>query len=559
LAGLAENKDSEMPSTYQAFDMIVIGSGIGGLTVASLMTQLKQKRVLVLERHFKLGGFTHSFTRPKKRSWDVGVHYVGEMAPGMLNRQLCDLITRGQVQWNKMRSPFEKFVYPDFTFEVPDDENLYQQALIECYPHEQAAIEQYFKDILRVADWYGKDVLLQVVPAFIRYLAQAGKSGAKDMGLLTTAGYLNRHFKDQELKAVLTSQWPDYGLPPAQSAFAIHAMIVAHFLKGGYYPVGGGETIVESIARIVEANGGDCLVNHTATEIIVRNNKAVGVKVLAKKGKDSIEKEFFAPVIVSDAGAYTTFNRLLPENIQVPFHDQLEQLAGAYAAVTVYVSFKENPSKLGFHGENHWIYSGYDHDEICQRRNEILEGNPHFCFLSFPSLKDPQAVTHTAELISLLDYATVERWKDRPWLRRGTDYRELKDKLAETLIDFVNQRYPGFKELVDYQEVSTPITSEKFTGHLRGAIYGIPATPERFRMPWLRVTTPIKNLYLTGTDAAVLGISGALVGGVATSAHLLGSTGVMQILSATRKTPKPERQPTQRAADEWYAPQNSDV
>ena len=118
-----------MSSSNQTFDLIIIGSGIGGLTVASLMSQIKNQRVLVLERHFKLGGFTHSFTRPPKRLWDVGLHYVGEMATGMMGRQLFDLITQRKVQWSKMRSPFEKFVYPDFTFDVPDDENLFSTSI----------------------------------------------------------------------------------------------------------------------------------------------------------------------------------------------------------------------------------------------------------------------------------------------------------------------------------------------------------------------------------------------------------------------------------------------
>jgi len=524
-----------MPSDNQTFDMIVIGSGIGGLTVASLLAQLKHKRVLILERHFKLGGFTHSFTRSHKRLWDVGLHYVGEMASGTMGRQLFDLITQRKVQWNKMPSPFEKFVYPDFTFDVPDDDNLFQQSLIERFPHEQVAIKQYFKDVLRVADWYRTNMLMQSAPALIRWPAQLVKLGAKDMALSTTAEYLNRHFKDQKLKAVVASQWGDYGLPPADSAFAIHALIVTHYFKGGYYPAGGAETIVESIAPIVEANGGQCLVNHNVTEIIIRDGKAVGVKVAVKNGRENVEKEFLAPIIVSDAGAYTTFNRLLPENVQLPFCNQLEQVAGGHSFVTVYLGLKENPSKLGFHGENHWIYSGYDHNEMCQRRNEILEDKPLYCYLSFPSQKDPQAVAHTAEIITTLDYATVENWKNRPWLKRGADYQALKDKVAETLIDFVNERYSGFKDLIEYQEVSTPITIETFTGHLRGRVYGIPATPERFRLSWLKVTTPIKNLFLTGADVAAPGILGALMGGVATSAHLLGSLGVIQILFASKK------------------------
>ena len=524
-----------MASREQEFDLIVIGSGIGGMTVASLMSQIKAKRVLVLERHFKLGGFTHSFTRPQNRSWDVGLHYVGEMGDGMLGRRLFDLITQRRVRWHKIPSPFEKFVYPDFTFDVPDDEHSYRQALIEHFPYEREGIERYFKDVLRVADWYRTNMLMQSAPALIRLPVQLSKLGTKVVALMTTAEYMNQNFRDLKLKAVLCSQWGDYGLPPAESAFAIHALIVAHYFKGGYYPVGGADMIPKSIARIVEEKGGRCLVNHMVTEIIVRNGRAIGVKVVAKKGKHVVEKEFFAPVIVSDAGAYTTFMRLLPANVPLSFRKQLEQVATrGQSFLTVYLGLKENPSKLGFRGENHWIYSGYDHDEMYQRGNEILQGKVMYCYLSFPSLKDPHAVAHTAEIIMALDYATVERWRDYPWMRRGADYMELKSRLAKALIDFVNRHYPGFSELIDYWEVSTPITIETFTGHLRGAPYGIPATPERFRLPWLKVTTPVKNLYLTGSDVAAPGILGALVGGVATSAHLLGSSGIMRILAMAK-------------------------
>ncbi len=80
-------------ATQNEFDAIVIGSGIGGLAFASIMAKLRKWRVLVLERHFKIGGFTHTFTRPGGWSWDVGLHYVGDMGKGMLGRRLFDYIT----------------------------------------------------------------------------------------------------------------------------------------------------------------------------------------------------------------------------------------------------------------------------------------------------------------------------------------------------------------------------------------------------------------------------------------------------------------------------------
>lgn len=128
----------------------------------------------------------------------------------------------------------------------------------------------------------------------------------------------------------------------------------------------------------------------------------------------------------------------------------------------------------------------------------------------------------------------VEPWTGRRWRKRGRDYEELKERVAEGLLRFVDERYAGFKASVDYCEVATPLTVETFTGHLGSSIYGVPATPERYRLPWLGVTTPVKNLYLTGADAGSLGIVGAMMSGVAAAARLQGGLGFFRIISASK-------------------------
>ncbi len=523
-----------MSSRTRNFDAIVIGSGIGGMTVASLMAQMRDTRVLVLERHFKLGGFSHSFTRPGHRSWDVGLHYVGGMDAAEPSRQLFDLVTARGVQWRKMVSPFEKFVYPDFTFEVPDSETRYRQALIARYPFERSAIETYFKDIRAAAKWYGVRIMAQAMPASVGRLVRLVNGRRDALALKTTAGYLEERFRDPQLRALLASQWGDYGLPPSESAFAIHALVAGSYLGGGYYPVGGAGTIAKSIADIVTAHGGECLVNRRVNEILVSNGSAVGVRTTSGRSEGDAE-EFFAPLVVSDAGAYTTFCRLLPPSVPIPFRADLEERAAGHSFVTLYLGFKDNPATLGFRGENHWIYDGYDHDALFRDRSLVLAGRPRACYLSMQSLKDPEARAHTAEIISFVDYEAVETWKDEPWRNRGGEYEELKRRIADGLIDFVDRRYPGFKALVDYREVSTPLTVETFTGHRRGSVYGVPATPERFRLHYLGVETPVRNLYLTGADVASLGIVGAMMGGVVTSARLMGNLGLFRIFAAAKR------------------------
>lgn len=95
--------------------------------------------------------------------------------------------------------------------------------------------------------------------------------------------------------------------------------------------------------------------------------------------------------------------------------------------------------------------------------------------------------------------------------------------------------YPGFEELIEYSELSTPLTIEHFDGSDRGAAYGIPCIPERLDQDWIAAKTPIKNLYLTGADTLSPGIMGAMMGGVKTAGLLQGPLGFFNIMAAARR------------------------
>ena len=288
------------------FDAIIIGSGMGALTTASILARLKNKKVLVLEKHFKLGGFTHTFKREGKYLWDVGIHYVGDMGKEEMLRKLFDIVTEGNVDWKKMNDPFERFMYPEITFDQYSTEEKFRSDLIEKFPSEKVAIETYFSDVKSFSNWATRQFTLKAKPALLNSESSSFKLIGAKSPMLTTKEYMDTNFKDPILKAVLVSQWGDYGLPPSESAFYMHAGLVVHYLKGGYYPVGGSGTIAESVKPIIEKNGGEMHIFSEVTEIIMENKKAVGVKVKQTKGKSIIEKEFFAPIIVSDAGVYNT-------------------------------------------------------------------------------------------------------------------------------------------------------------------------------------------------------------------------------------------------------------
>ena len=99
------------------YDAIVIGSGIGGLGVAALLAIRAEKRVLVLERYAKGGGFTHMFKR-KDYDWDVGLHYVGEVHnPESTIRRLFDEITGDRLEWQAMGDVYDTVIVGEDRFE----------------------------------------------------------------------------------------------------------------------------------------------------------------------------------------------------------------------------------------------------------------------------------------------------------------------------------------------------------------------------------------------------------------------------------------------------------
>ncbi|PJZ70808.1 phytoene dehydrogenase [Leptospira perolatii] len=522
------------------YDVVIIGSGMGALTLGSLLAQFAEKKVLLLEQHFKAGGFTHVFKREGKFLWDVGIHYVGDMHPDSMLRKLFDLVTNGKVDWAEMPKVFEKFVYPNLSFGVKNEPEEYERDLENLFPQEKEAIRRYFQDVKKVASWHGRHMMLKALPPFMDKFGAAIDLLGSSSALSTTKEYLDANFQDEKLKALLCSQWGDYGLPPSKSSFAIHALIVAHYLRGGFYPVGGSGHIAQAVQDILKQHGGKIALFREVQEIIMEGNKAVGVKVLNRRKSEEegrpVEETYFAPAIASNAGAYNTFLKLLPASAKIPFRKELQDFAEQNPLttnVTLYLGLKDDPRKLGFFGENHWIYSSFDHDKNFEEGHKWTEGSAiPGVYLSFPSLKDPQAHAPTAEIIAFCDYKFFEPWKNQPWKERDSEYKAKKQTLIDRLLNYVEERYPGFKKIVEYTELSTPITTEHFTLHQNGTIYGLPCVPDRFReskAPWFSPTTPIENLYLTGADAASPGVSGAMMGGVSAFARISGGITLLQL------------------------------
>lgn len=496
------------------WDTIVIGSGMGGMTTAAMLTKLGH-RVLVLEQHYVPGGFTHAFRR-KGYVWDVGVHAIGEVSEKSMPGRLLKMLTDGRLEWASLGKIYETFRFPDgVEINFPDNPKQFRANLLAAFPEEEVAIDAYLAAVKRIGREMKGYYLSRALPGWMIPAARLMMARPAEKSLARiTADVIDELTDNPRLKAVFAAQWGYYGSPPSRSSFAMQALVVRHFLHGGFYPVGGSAKIAEELLRTVVDGGGWTRINADVDKILIEGGKAVGVKL-------SDGAEIRARRVVSAAGIRATVERMLPEEYhRKDWSEKIRSLAPASAHVCLYIGFKGDIRAAGVGSHNLWLYNTWDvEQEVWDISDpDSIEDAP-ILYCSFPSLKDPEhdpgtEQRHTGEVVTFVDWDLFERWQDSRWKKRGEDYEAFKAKITAALLKQLNAAVPGLADLIDYVELSSPLSTDHFCRPIRGSIYGLEPTPERFATPWLRPRSPISGLFFSGSEVSTVGVIGAMMGGV---------------------------------------------
>ncbi|VDM47258.1 unnamed protein product [Toxocara canis] len=533
------------------WDVIVIGSGLSGLTIAKILAASGRK-VLVLEQHDRAGGACHTFELDRFE-FDVGLHYVLDMYPGSELYKICSAVTDSQVQWQQMQEPFDVAVIGDKQYgRTAGDHEMFRKQLKEWFPTEKDKIDAYFDYVnscLREVPWLFR---MKFFPRLLtRILLKWGIFGSLSKVFKYSTRTLIETMQEfgfsNELQVVCSYYCVNYGIPPTRASFWQHWLFL---MNSGYYPIGGATMITSHIVRSIQKFGGKVLVKADVKEIRFENEKVEGVVV------DYGASDCFiaAPMVVSTVHLTHLFSNLIPKQIATKSCKKVESFFKAMfnvikklnaidslpvAAFQAYIGLRGSQEDLKLPSNNYFWYKCDEPMQIdTYLRMSIQEaldyGCPPFIYVTFPSAKDPtwndrHPDISTCQLISVINPQWFMDFKDkskRKSLKRSNkeEYLNLKNTIGELLIEQFIKMFPRLEKKIAFTEFSSSLSQQYYMQNSYGELYGLPQNVDRFKPQYwseLRCKTDIHGLFLSGQDVLLCGVSSALQNGMFSAGVIL--------------------------------------
>jgi len=475
------------------YDAIIIGSGLGGLSCGAYLAK-NGKKVLVLEKHSVPGGYATSFRRGAYL-FDSGLHMINGVGKDQHMAKFFEWCgVAHSIEFLKIKYSL-RTVFPEHDIRLPSgDLDSLIAVLEENFPAEKEGIRRLFKEMVRVHEdvlkfFYSTAPMWQQLPVFpFRYKAlfSAMKKTSKEI--------LDKHLKDDKLKALLLANYGFYGLPPSRLSVLGLFANVDYWMEGAYYPKGGDQVIPNAFVDCIRQNHGEVLLGSEVVQVVVEDGKATGV--VTKKGV-----KYFGKDIISNASAIETYEKLVgKEKLPQKFVAKMEKMKPSNSGFGVFLgldeSFKLEPNSR----EDYEILVSetYDQDMDYEWILNCDVEKASF-FITLCSSIDGSLTTGNRFVMSLFHNQPYAYWKKfEASYNAGNkeEYNKEKDRLAGKLIKRAEKVIPSLSEHIEVIEIATPLTMRRYTGNFNGAIYGWANTTNQFT-PMDRLTeTPIKNFHL---------------------------------------------------------------
>jgi len=489
-------------------DIVVIGSGIGGLTAAALLAKAG-RQVLVLEQHDRSGGYAHGFKR-KKYTFDAGVHLTSGcgmqgFAGGQIIRKVLQAVdSYEQLEFVEV-NPFAFVSVGELSVELPTSIDALVEQLGKLFPHERQGLQDLLMLCLQLAEQVAKadDVIasddLAVMNLELNLLFKYRRC--------TLADVWGDYIRDPQLQSVFAALWPYLGLPPEQVSFVYWAsMLMGYVEDGAYYCKGGFQGLANALVAGLKQAGGGIRFKCHVERITVSDNQVQGV--LLSSG------EFIAAnTVISNADMLLTVRQLIGESyFPKRYLSRLQSMQPSMSIFVVYIATDLDVVQAGAHHEA-FYYDDLDHEV---NFNNSVQGDLSWMSITIPTLVDDSLAPKGEHLVMLTILANFDQTNQ--WSSEKAQY-------VEKMLDFADKKIVGLKAHILFIEAGSPATLQRYTLNHRGAAYGWDVSPKQVGANRIANKAPIEGLYFAGhwtTPGG--GVYGVSYSGVQTAQKVLGLT-----------------------------------
>lgn len=525
-------------------DVVVIGSGLSGLTAAAYLAAIGQQ-VVVLEQYDVAGGCSQTFRRKNQWQFDVGLHYIGGVKTGEIARILRGLGLEDRIEFPELDPDgFDTFVFPDLEFQVPKGWDNYVNRLVETFPEEEEGLRGATDVMRNIMDELRMVGIPDSKTDLADYLEKAPT--VVSWGMRSMTELLDEHYLSERSRAVLLGQAGDYATPPSRTPVVLHTGLIDHYLQeGAFYVRGGGQELAGQLVDLIHTCGGRVR-THAEVERILTDpigdqrsvEPANGVTHGAGGHRVTGVELTGGEVIPTDSVIATgdikhLFLDLLDDDaVPQEIRNQVDNYRMATPLFTVYLGLDFDITER-MPATNYWLHSRYDPEAYYDviRDGEFDTDPP--VYISSASAKDPGHEGHAppgCSTIELMTWTTpdpevwgVDQSDDAPKYSRQASYREAKDRVMNQLIDRAEKQLGELRPHILWKEAATPMTQTRYTLSTGGSSYGIELATDQFGPLRLEYKTPIEGLILGGVSSRRgHGIVGAMSGGVDAASALTG-------------------------------------
>ena len=440
------------------YDVVIIGSGLGGLVCGSLLAR-EGKQVMVLERQAHPGGCMQSYQRDGL-SFDTGFHYVGGLAEGQPLHRVFSHLGLMQLPWVRLDADgFDRVTIGQHTFPLAEGYDRFAAVLGDYFPHEREALRRYVE-------------LLRHLPPM------------DEIGSINAYHWLKSLFDDPLLINVLSGPAIKMELRRESLPLFTFAHSMSSYIGSSWRLKGGGQQIVNALVADINRLGGKVVCHAEVNKLVEKDGRIVAAR--CSKGNT-----YAGDVFISDVHPQITFGWLSDSKlIKNMFRRRISAMENSFGIFTVSLVLKEgvlpyfNHNKYVYRKPNVWTFS-----------EDVGGVGGVMVSCRVPERGD---AARQVDLLTPVSWRLFESWADTTVGHRAEIYEMLKSHLADECLRLAERVIPGLRGMVEKSYTSTPLTYRDYTLTPYGSAYGVRKDCRNLLMTTLSPRTPIPNLLLTG-------------------------------------------------------------